>query len=112
MVLTFQYLKKVIIISFFGKINIRIPLPPSYVREVWDYRKANVKSMPKAVQTFDRVKAFGNLSVDGEIDVLNETLMNIFRNYIPNKKVKCNYCQPPWMNDKIKKMIDRKIKIN
>ena len=27
-------------------------------------------------------------------EVLNETLMNIFRNYIPNKKFKCNYCQP------------------
>ena len=111
MVLTCHYLKNVIIISFFGKINIRIPLPPSYVREVWDYRKVNVKSMQKAVQTFGWVKAFGNLSVDGEIDVLNETLMNIFRNYIPNKKVKCNYCQLPWMNDK-KKMLERKIKIN
>ena len=74
----------------FGKINIRIPLLPSYVREVWDYRKANVKSIQKAIQTFDWVKAFGNLSVDEKDDVLNETLMNIFRNYIQNKKVKCN----------------------
>ena len=87
----------------FGKINIRIPLPPSYVREVWDYRKANVKSIQKAIQTFDWLKAFGTLSVDGKVDILIETLMNIFRNYIPNKKGKCNYCQPPWMNNKIKK---------
>ena len=64
----------------FGKINIRIALPPSYFREVWDNRKANVKSIQKAIQTFDRVKAFGNLSVDGKVDILNETLMNIFRN--------------------------------
>ena len=85
----------------FGKINIRIPLPPSYVCQVWDYRKANVKNIQKAIQTFDWVKAFVNLSVDGKVDVLNETLMNIFRNYTPNKKVKCNYCQPPWMNEKI-----------
>ena len=32
----------------FGKINIRIPLPPSYVREVWDYRKTNVRSIKKS----------------------------------------------------------------
>ena len=44
-------------------------------------------------------------------DVLNETLMNIFRNYIPNKKFKCNYCQPPWMNDKIKKCLRERSKL-
>ena len=87
---------------FFGKINIRIPLPPSYVREVWDYSSANTKNMQKAVRNFDWEKIFGNLSVDRKVDLLNETLLNIFRNYIPNKKNKFNYCQPPWMNDNIK----------
>ena len=33
---------------------------------------------------------------------LNETLLNIFRNYNPNKKIKCDYRQPPWINDSIK----------
>ena len=32
----------------FGKTNIRISLPPSYVREVWYYKKADVKSIQKA----------------------------------------------------------------
>ena len=86
----------------FGKINIRIPLPPSYVREVWDYSSANTKNIQKAVRNFDQEKAFGNLSVDRKVYLLNETLLNIFRNYIPNKKNKFNYCQPPWMNDNIK----------
>ena len=31
------------------EINIRVPLPPSYIRDVWDYRKANVKSIQKAI---------------------------------------------------------------
>ena len=57
------------------------------------------------------LKAFGNLSVDGKIDVLNETPMYIFRNYIPNKKVKCNYCQPPWMNGKMKKCLRERSKV-
>ena len=56
----------------FEKINIRIPLPPSYVCEFWDYRKDNIESVQKAFQTFYWVKAFGNLSVDGKIDVPNE----------------------------------------
>ena len=36
-----------------------------------------------------------NLSVDEKVDLLNKTLLNIFRNYIPNKKIKCDYWKPP-----------------
>ena len=25
-------------------------------------------------------------------------MLNIFRNYIPNKTIKCDYKRPPWMN--------------
>ena len=79
----------------FGKIDIRILLLPSYVREVWDYSSANAENIQKAVQDFDWEKAFWNLSVDRKIDLLNETLLNILRNYIPDKKTKFNHCQPP-----------------
>ena len=89
----------------FGTINIRIPLPPSCVRKVWDYSSTNTKNTQKAVWNFDWEKAFGNLSVDRKVDLLNETLVNIFRNYIPNKKIKFNYCQPPWMNDNTKRCL-------
>ena len=29
----------------YGKIDIRVPLPPKYVREVWDYSKADVQNI-------------------------------------------------------------------
>ena len=103
-----HYLKNVIIIYFFGKINIRISLPPSYVREVWDYSSANTKNIQKAVRNFDWKKSFEYLSVDRKNELLNETLLNIFRNYIPNKKIKFNYCQPPWMNDNKKRCLKEK----
>ena len=45
----------------YGKINIRVPLPPTYVREVWDYQKANIKNINKAISNFDWNKAFENL---------------------------------------------------
>ena len=85
-VLISHYLKSVIIISFYGKINIRIHLPPSYVCEASDYSSANTKNIQKAYQNFNWEKAFVNISVDRKFDLLNETLLNIFRNYIPNKK--------------------------
>ena len=30
-------------------INICVPLPPTYVREVWDYQKANIENIKKAI---------------------------------------------------------------
>ena len=32
---------------FFGKMNLSVPLPPPYTREVWDYNKADRKKYPE-----------------------------------------------------------------
>ena len=32
----------------FGKIHIHVPLPPPYVREVWDFSKANAENIKKS----------------------------------------------------------------
>ena len=93
----------------FGKVNIPVPLPPVYIREVWNYIQANVENIKYAMSNFNWSKAFKNLSVDGKIRPLNETLLNIFRNYIPNKKIKCDYRQPPWINDNTTKFFETKI---
>ena len=77
-----------------GKINISEPPLPVYIREVWDYNKANIKNIKKAIPNFNWTKAFQNLSVDEKVELLNETLLNIYQNYIPNKKIKCDYRQP------------------
>ena len=95
----------------YGKINIRVPLPPAYVREVWDYQKANIENIKKAISNFDWNKAFENLSVDEKVDFLNKTLLNIFRNYIPNKKIKCDYRQHRWMTDNIEKSLKERCKL-
>ena len=49
-----------------------------------DYEKANIEHIKKAISNFDWNKAFENLSVVEKVDFLNKTLLNIFRNYIPN----------------------------
>ena len=83
----------------YDKINIRVPLPPTYVREVCDYEKANTENIKKAISNFDWNNVFENPSADEKVDFLNKTLLNIFRNYIPNKKIKCDY-QATSMDDR------------
>ena len=95
----------------YGKINICVPLPPTYVQEVWDYEKANIENIKKAISNFDWNKSFENLSIDEKVDFLNKTLLNIFRNNIPNKKIICDYWQPPWMTNNIKKSLKERCKL-
>ena len=63
-----------------------VSLPLVFFFEVWNYSKADVQNIKKAILDFNWRKAFESLSVDSKVDLLNETLINIFRNYIPNKK--------------------------
>ena len=95
----------------YGKINIRVPLPLICVREVLDYRKANVENIKKVICNFNWNKAFDNLAIDEKVALLNQTLLNIFRNYIPNKKNKCDYRQPPWVTNKTKILLKERSKL-
>ena len=95
----------------FGKIDIRVPLPPVYAHELWDYSKTNVEHVKKAISNFNWHYTFKDLSVDEKVKLLNETLLNIFRNYIPNKKIKYDYRQPPWITDKIKTLLKERCKL-
>ena len=95
----------------FGKINIQIPLLQSYIHKVWDYSRANAENIQKAVQNFDWEKALENLFVDRKVNLLNETILTISRNYIPNKKIKFNYCKPPSMNENIKRCLKERFKL-
>ena len=46
-----------------------------------------------------------NKSVHEQVTIFNQTLMNIFSNYIPNKLITVDDKDPPWMNESVKKKI-------
>ena len=46
----------------------------------------NIENINREISKFEWNAAFENLSVDEKVEFLNKTLLNIFRNYIPNKK--------------------------
>ena len=95
----------------FAKINVKISVPPAYSREVWDYKNANAEGIQQSISRFNWKKAFENLSINEKFDLLNATLLNIFRNYIQNKIVKCSYRDPPWLAKLIKSKLKERSKI-
>ena len=48
---------------------------------------------------------FGGANVNKKVDILNECLKNVFHNFIPNRIIKCNYRDLPWMTDVIKSQL-------
>ena len=62
----------------YGKINIRVPLPPVFIYKVCSYSKADVQNVQKALLDFNWRKSFESFSVDSKVDILNETLFNSF----------------------------------
>ena len=95
----------------FGKIDAKIPVPPAYSGEVWGYKNANAEGIQQSISRFNWKKAFENLSINGKVDLLNATLLNMFCKYIRNKIVKCGYRDPPWLTKQIKSKLKERSKI-
>ena len=86
----------------YAKISFKVFFPPSYVREVWHYKEARVDLINRSIESFNWEKSFENLNVNEQVNILNSTLLNIFRNFIPNEMITCRAKDPPWLNTKIK----------
>ena len=69
----------------YGKINIIVPHRTIYVREVWNYRKANVENIKNKYLTLTGIKLL-KLATYEKGALLNQALINIFRNYISKRK--------------------------
>ena len=90
----------------FAKVNLKIFYPPPYTRRIWDYSNTNHEAINNANDGFDWEKAFSNVNVhtqDTQAKLFNETLPNIFTNFIPNKLITFDDRDHPWVTGKIKK---------
>ena len=92
----------------YPKFNLQIYYPPQYYREVWHYNGANTELIRRAVDQFNWQKVFLNKKVNEKVNIFNETILNILRNFIPHETVLCDDRDPPWFNTKIKSLIHDK----
>ena len=68
------------------------------------------KNTKKAMSNFNWNKAFENLAIDKKVALSNQTLLNIFINFIP-KKYKCGYQQLPWTTNGTKNLLKQRSKL-
>ena len=94
----------------FCKLNLKVEYPPPYQRLVWNFKKSNNGAIKRAIELVNWNFLFSHKNVHEQVVIFNQTLMNIFSNYIPNKLITVDDKDPPWMNEYInKKILDKKI---
>ena len=105
------------ILLFMKIVNTKLPLLrsglelhnlPPYKRHVWNYAKANVNGINKAISLFNWQVSFTNLPINEQVNLFNSKLMNIFSNFILNKIETFNGQDPPWFGEKLKAKIELK----
>ena len=89
----------------FAKFNLKIHYSPPYEREVWHYQKANVDQIRQAISRFPWDNRFANINVNEQVQLFTQTIINIISNYIPHETITCDDSNPPWIDEKIKKLI-------
>ena len=81
--------------------NLNISYPPPYQRLVWDYKKAYSKNIRKALDSVNWERLFDQKAIDAQVTAFNETILNVFRNYVPNKYITIDDKDPVLMNENI-----------
>ena len=79
--------------------NLNISYPPPYQQLTWDHKKA-------ASVNWERL--FDQTGINAEVVAFNENILNIFRNYVPNKYITIYDKDRVWMNETIKSKIKAK----
>ena len=92
----------------FCKLNLKVEYPPTYQCLAWNFKKPNNDASKRAIELVNCNSLLSHKNVHEQNVIFNQTLMNIFSNYIPNKLITIDDKDPPWMNDYIKRKIMEK----
>ena len=91
------------------KFNLFIEYPPPYERQVSDYKHADTSSIKRSLNQVNWNQLFQNKNVNEQVAILNNIILNIFSNFVPNKILTFDDRDPP-MDDwsyKIKNSLEK-----
>ena len=79
--------------------NLKVEYPPPFQHLAWNFKKSNNDAIKRAIELVNRNSLFSCINVHEQVVIFNQTLTNIFSNYIPNKLITTDDKDPPWMNE-------------
>ena len=92
-----------------GKLSVsEIALPP-YSRKIWQYDRADFVAIRRSIEMFRWHEHLHSLICPNEqVKLLNEVLLNIYSNFIPNKVKTIRPQQAPWVTQTVKNFLRKK----
>ena len=54
---------------------------------MWDYKKADSKNIRKDLDLVNQERLFDQQDINTQVVALNETILNVFCNYVPNNYI-------------------------
>ena len=66
------------------------------------------KLLGRPLESVNWERLFDSKNINEQVITLNETILNVFRNYVPNKYITVDDKDPVWMNEIIKSKIKTK----
>ena len=90
--------------------NTLSPAKP-YQRLTWDYKKADSTKIRKALDSLNWERLFDKKELNAQIKALNETILIVFRNIVPNKYITVDDKDLVWINEIIKPKMKTKNKL-
>ena len=101
-------------LTIFLSLNFKVKCDKAYDRLVWLYDKADWIGYRNALESADWSPVFENESVDGACRIWTDTVLNIARQFIPNKVIKVRPKDAPFYNSDLrcmKRKVDRKYRL-
>ena len=93
------------------KLSIKTPKIPPTKKEVWHYEKADRELIKRAITNFPWELHLNFRTTNSQVKFLNETILNIMKNFVPSSMISSNIEEPKWMTRNIKKLIRRQKKL-
>ena len=94
-----------------GTINISVPRPPPFKRNIWDYKSAKTDQIRADLRQVNWHELFFNLNVSEKCLLFTDVFLDIMRNHILNKIITCNYKDATWITPEIKTAINRNSRV-
>ena len=93
----------------FGKLSVSHVKFPLYKLRIWYYNRANFVAIRKSIEMFRWHEHLNKMSCpDDQVELLNEVLLNINSNFIPNKVKTIRPHQAPWITENVKNFLRKK----
>ena len=94
------------------KINFKISPPPKYVRKIWHFNKAKSDLISRAISQFPwELELSLRPNPNHQVSMLQEVILNIMSNFIPNEVITVRPRDPEWLNRDVKKLLRKQNKI-